>query len=72
MTTSEPLAGRVIAIAETRELEVLAALLERRGARLLRYPMVTIVDAPDPTPLLDWAGDRLGALSDAQEYIRRR
>src|SRR5579862_2233279 len=54
MTPSEPLAGRVIAIAESRELEVLSALLERRGARVLRYPMVTIVDAPDPAPLLDW------------------
>ena len=36
----EPLAGRVIAVAETRELDVFAALLERRGARVLRYPLV--------------------------------
>lgn len=55
MTVSEPLAGRVIAIAESRELELLAALLQRRGARVLRYPMVTIVDAPDPAPLLEWS-----------------
>jgi uroporphyrinogen-III synthase len=51
---NEPLAGRVIAIAESRELEVLSGLLERRGARVLRYPMVKIVDAPDPAPLLEW------------------
>jgi len=51
---NEPLAGRVIAIAETRELEVFAALLERRGARVLRYPLVQIVDAPDPAPVLEW------------------
>ncbi len=51
---SEPLTDRVIAIAETRELEVLAGLLERRGARVLRYPLVQIVDAPDPAPVLAW------------------
>ena len=50
----EPLAGRVIAIAETRELELLAALLERRGATVLRYPLVQIIDAPDPAPVLAW------------------
>lgn len=51
---NEPLAGRVIAIAEARELDVFAALLERRGARVLRYPLVQIVDAPDPAPVLEW------------------
>jgi uroporphyrinogen-III synthase len=51
---NEPLAGKVIAIAETRELEVLAALLERRGARVLRYPLVRIIDAPDPAEVLSW------------------
>jgi uroporphyrinogen-III synthase len=50
----EPLADRVIAIAETRELDVFAALLERRGARVLRYPLVQIIDAPDPQPVLEW------------------
>ena len=29
----EPLADRVIAVAETRELDLFVALLERRGAR---------------------------------------
>jgi uroporphyrinogen-III synthase len=51
---SESLAGRVIAIAEARELDVFAALLERRGARVLRYPLVMIIDAPDPAPVLAW------------------
>lgn len=50
----EALAGRTIAIAESRELELLASMLERRGARVLRYPMVHIVDAPDPAPVLRW------------------
>ncbi|MGA2024610.1 MAG: uroporphyrinogen-III synthase [Steroidobacteraceae bacterium] len=57
---SEPLADRVIAIAEARELDVFAALLERRGARVLRYPLVRILDAPDPQPVLAW----LRAFSD--------
>jgi uroporphyrinogen-III synthase len=51
---TEPLANRVIAIAETRELDVFAALLERRGAQVLRYPLVQIIDAPDPLPVLSW------------------
>ena len=49
---SEPLAGRVIAVAEARELDVFAALLERRGALVQRYPLVRIIDAPDPAPVL--------------------
>jgi uroporphyrinogen-III synthase len=49
---SESLTHRVIAIAEARELDVFAALLERRGARVLRYPLVQIVDAPDPAPVI--------------------
>ena len=48
------LAGRVIALAETRELDVFAALLQRRGASVLRYPLVQIVEAPDPAVLLEW------------------
>jgi len=50
----QPLADRVIAVAETRELDVFAGLLERRGARVLRYPLIRIVDAPDPAPVLAW------------------
>jgi len=52
---SDALTGRVIAIAETRELDLLAGLLERRGARVLRYPLVRIVDASDPAPVLAWS-----------------
>jgi uroporphyrinogen-III synthase len=50
-----PLAGRTIAVSETRELEVFAALLERRGATVLRCPLVAILDAPDPLPVLAFA-----------------
>jgi uroporphyrinogen-III synthase len=50
----QTLTGRIIAIPETRELDVFAALLERRGATVLRCPLVAILDAPDPAPVLDW------------------
>jgi uroporphyrinogen-III synthase len=50
----QTLASRTIAVPETRELDVFAAMLERRGATVLRCPLVTILDAPDPAPVLDW------------------
>jgi uroporphyrinogen-III synthase len=53
--TTQPLAGRTIAVPETREIEVFASLLERRGARVIRCPLVAIRDAPDPAPVLDWS-----------------
>jgi uroporphyrinogen-III synthase len=49
------LAGRTVAVPETREIEVFAAMLERRGARVLRCPLVAIRDAPDPSPVLKFA-----------------
>lgn len=48
------LSGRTIAVPETRELDVFSAMLERRGATVLRCPLVAILDAPDPQPVLDW------------------
>ena len=48
------LSGRVIAVPETRELDVFSGLLERRGAMVLRCPLIAIKDAPDPTPILHW------------------
>jgi uroporphyrinogen-III synthase len=48
------LKGRVIAVPETRELDIFAGLLERRGAQVLRCPLVAIHDAPDPAPILAW------------------
>lgn len=46
--------NRRIAVPETRELDVFAAMLERRGAEVLRCPLVAILDAPDPAPVLAW------------------
>src|SRR5215469_6928296 len=53
--TAQPLAGRTIAVPESRALEVFAALLERRGAKVLRCPLVAIRDAPDPAPVTAFA-----------------
>src|SRR3979490_1626513 len=62
---SQPLAGRTIAVPETREIEVFAAMLERRGATVVRCPMVAIRDAPDPAPVLQWSrGFARGACDD--------
>ncbi|MGH8289256.1 MAG: uroporphyrinogen-III synthase [Steroidobacteraceae bacterium] len=63
--SAQPLASRTIAVPESREIEVFAALLERRGARVIRCPLVSIRDAPDPAPVLKWSR-RLaaGALDD--------
>ena len=55
-TLEQTLADRTIAVPETRELDVFAAMLERRGATVLRCPLVAILDAPDPVPVLDWLG----------------
>ncbi|NII73999.1 uroporphyrinogen-III synthase [Dyella sp. SG562] len=50
----QALAGRRIAVPESRALDVFATLLERRGATVLRCPLVEIRDAADPAPVLDW------------------
>jgi uroporphyrinogen-III synthase len=48
------LQGKLIAVPETRQLDVLASLLERRGADVLRCPLVGIADAPDAAPVIAW------------------
>lgn len=54
MANELPLAGRVIALPETRELDRLVALLEADGATTLSCPLVSIVDAPDSTAVDAW------------------
>lgn len=54
---SGSLYGRTIALAESRQLEELAQLLESDGATTLRCPMLNIVDAPDEVPVSAWLGD---------------
>lgn len=50
----KPLAGRTIAIPESRELNLLAQMVEDQGAVALRCPLVAIDDAPDPRPIVAW------------------
>lgn len=51
---SLPLQGRRIALPESRELNLFADMLIKRGADVLRCPLVSIHDAPDQAPVLDW------------------
>lgn len=52
--TPKLLTGRIVAIPETRELDLFAQMLEQRGADTLRCPLVSILDNPDQTPIVDW------------------
>ena len=49
------LRGKRIAVPEMRELEVFSGLLERRGAEVLRCPLVTIYDTPHSAQVLAFA-----------------
>ena len=49
------LKGKRIAVPEMRELEVFSALLERRGAEVLKCPLVTIYDSPHSVQVLAFA-----------------
>lgn len=49
-----PLQGRTVALAEGRQPEDLAEMLEKEGATVLRCPLVSILDAPDPVPVVAW------------------
>jgi len=49
------LKGKRIAVPEMRELEVFASLIERRGAEVLRCPLVTIYDTPHSAQVLAFA-----------------
>ena len=48
------LKGKTVALPESRQLDVLAALFERRQAKVLRVPMVTIFDSPNQDSVLCW------------------
>jgi uroporphyrinogen-III synthase len=48
------LAGRTIAVPESRELTMFAEMLEQRGATTIRCPLVAIHDSPDTESVLAW------------------
>jgi uroporphyrinogen-III synthase len=49
------LKGKRIAVPEMRELEIFSSLLERRGAEVLRCPLVSIYDTPHSAAVLAFA-----------------
>lgn len=59
-----PLTGRTIALAEGRQLEDLAQMLEKEGAAIVRCPMVSILDAPDPAPVVAWLNELVAGRFD--------
>lgn len=54
MAKNAELRGKTVAVPENRQLGVLVALLRNRGAEVLEVPLVSILDAPDPQPVLAW------------------
>jgi uroporphyrinogen-III synthase len=61
---SQPLQGSTIALAEGRQLEELAQMLEKEGATAWRCPMVSILDAPDSAPVIAWLRELIGGRFD--------
>jgi len=49
-----PLAGRVVALPEGRQADLLAAMVERAGGTPWRCPLVSIRDVEDPAPVRAW------------------
>lgn len=54
MADKTVLSGKTVAVPETRQLDILVELLRNRGAAVLEVPLVAILDAPDPEPVLAW------------------
>ena len=53
-TAPESLAGKVVALPETRQLDELDRILRDYGATTVRCPLVRIVDNPDTGHVRDW------------------
>lgn len=56
-TTARPLQSCRIGVPESRQLDLFADMLERRGARVSRCPLVDIRDTPDSASVLAWLDD---------------
>ena len=50
----QPFSGLTIAIPESRQLDILANLFIRRGADIIRCPLVSIHDSPDENSVREW------------------
>ncbi len=51
---SESLKGKVVAVPENRQLLLLSKMLIKREADVISVPLVSIHDAPNSRPILDW------------------
>lgn len=76
MTAVPALQGRRIVVPEKREMDLFARMLEERGATVIRCPMITINDAPDPVPVEAWlrravAGEHADFIMLTGEGLRR-
>ncbi len=60
----ERFAGLYIALPESRQLDVLANLFKKRGARLLRCPLVSIHDSPHTDSIESWLKDFIASPPD--------
>ncbi|MES1928664.1 uroporphyrinogen III synthase HEM4 [Salinisphaera dokdonensis CL-ES53] len=56
-TDGMPLTGRRIGVPESRQLDLFADMLERRGAEVLRCPLVDIRDTPETGLVEQWLED---------------
>jgi uroporphyrinogen-III synthase len=48
------LTGRTIALPESRQLDILSRMLQKRGANVWRCPLVSILDTPHSGPVNEW------------------
>ena len=73
---TDSLRGVRIALPETRELDLFAAMVSQRGGTALRYPLVAIRDTPDQPAVAAWlrrfvAGHYSDAVFYTGEGLRR-
>ncbi len=54
MNTNKQATSPWVAVPESRERETLSLLLRNRGVRVIEVPLVAILDAPDPQPVIGW------------------
>jgi uroporphyrinogen-III synthase len=59
-----PLEGKTVALAEGRQLEELAEMLEKEGAATVRCPMLHILDSPDAESVFAWLRDLIAGRFD--------
>ena len=60
------LKGTTVALPESRQLDVLAALFERRGSTVIRIPLVTILDSSDRQAVESWLRE---FIADPPDYL---